>query len=73
MKKAYKTPKARMIDFTYDEQVTATSPGGGTGLQGSKNTLDLCQQSSNLCTRFWSSDRPDAECRETASEWSLRP
>ena len=28
MKKSYSTPWARMVDFSYDEQVVATSVGG---------------------------------------------
>lgn len=46
MKRAYSTPKARMIDFAYDEQVVATSTGGCDKLYniGSKEANTDCVQ-----------------------------
>lgn len=52
MKRVYKTPKAKLIDFTYDEQVTAES--SGVSLFGDPDHIGRCQQSSaNSCRYFW--------------------
>lgn len=52
MKRVYVTPKAKLIDFTYDEQVTAAS--SGVALYGDPNQIGRCQQSSDTsCTYFW--------------------
>lgn len=54
MKRTYKTPKAMLVDFCYDEQVVATSGGGGTALFGDPNHIGRCQQTSeNTCVHFW--------------------
>lgn len=53
MKRTYKTPKALLVDFCYDEQVTAAS--GGTALYGDPNHIGKCQQSDEMtCVYFWS-------------------
>ena len=53
MKKPYKTPKARLVDFCYDEQITAAS--SGVALHGDPNHIGRCQQSSETsCVHFWS-------------------
>ena len=53
MKRTYKTPKAMLVDFCYDEQVTAAS--SGVTLHGDPNHIGRCQQSSETtCVHFWS-------------------
>ena len=62
MKRVYKTPKAKLIDFTYDEQVTADSQG--VALYGDPQHIGRCQQSSDeTCTYFWTSI--PAQCEAT--------
>lgn len=52
MKRVYKTPKAVLVDFCYDEQVVAAS--SGVALHGDPNQIGKCQQSSeNSCVSFW--------------------
>lgn len=54
MKKMYETPKVVMVDFCYDEQVTASS-SGGVALHGDPGGIGRCQQSSmTSCYVFWS-------------------
>ncbi len=54
MKRVYKTPKAVLVDFCYDEQVVATSGGGNTAQYGDPNHIGRCQQSSETtCVYFW--------------------
>ena len=56
MKRVYVTPKAKLIDFTYDEQVTASS-SGDVALFGDPQQIGRCQQSSaTSCKYFWNSD-----------------
>ena len=52
MKRVYKTPKAVLVDFCYDEQVVADS--SGVALFGDPNHIGKCQQSSEItCMYFW--------------------
>lgn len=52
MKKAYCKPKAMVVDFCYDEQVTASS--GNTSLHGDPQHIGRCQQTSTTaCVHFW--------------------
>lgn len=52
MKKAYRKPKAMVVDFCYDEQVTASS--GNVATYGDPQHIGLCQQSSaTACMHFW--------------------
>ena len=52
MKRVYKTPKAKLVDFTYDEQVVAESSGVST--HGDPQHIGRCQQSSETsCVYFW--------------------
>lgn len=54
MKRVYKTPKAVLVDFCYDEQVVATSGGGNTAQYGDPNHIGRCQQSDpSTCVHFW--------------------
>lgn len=54
MKRVYKTPKAVLVDFCYDEQVVATSGGGNTAQYGDPNQIGRCQQSdARTCVYFW--------------------
>ena len=71
MKKAYKAPKVVMIDFTYDEQVTATStPGGNVANWGDPDRTGYCQQSSETsCRYFWIGGTDWC----TSAPFSLRP
>lgn len=58
MKRVYRTPKAKMIDFCYDEQVTATSDSG-IATYGDPQHIGRCQQSSDTtCTAFWNDSYP---------------
>lgn len=67
MKRPYATPKAKLIDFTYDEQVTAAS--SGVALYGDPNNIGRCQQSSDTsCVHFWTVG--DQVCE--ANPFSLR-
>jgi len=69
MKRAYKAPKAVLIDFTYDEQVVAASENVAT--YGDPQVIGRCQQSSaSSCMVFWNSDYGDA-CK--MEPFSLRP
>ena len=69
MKRAYKTPKAKMIDFTYDEQVTAQS-AGNVATYGDPQKIGRCQQSSETsCVHFWNESFPSM-CE--ATPFSLR-
>lgn len=53
MKKTYKTPKAKLVNFCYDEQITAES--GNTSSHGDPNHIGRCQQSDPAtCAHFWS-------------------
>ena len=52
MKKAYCKPKAMVVDFCYDEQVTAAS--GNVATYGDPYHIGKCQQSSDTsCVHFW--------------------
>lgn len=60
MKKTYKTPKAKLVNFCYDEQITADS--SGVALHGDPQHIGRCQQSDeNKCKVFWTSDY-DGKC-----------
>ncbi len=53
MKRVYKTPKAVLVDFCYDEQVVADS-SGGVASHGDPNHIGRCQQTSEkTCVHFW--------------------
>ena len=53
MKRKYRMPKVKWIDFCYDEQVTASS-GGNRSPDGDPDNIGKCQQSSpNSCRVFW--------------------
>lgn len=53
MKRTYKTPKAKLVNFCYDEQITAAS--SGVALHGDPQHIGRCQQSSETsCVHFWS-------------------
>lgn len=69
MKRTYKTPKAVHVDFNYEEKVTASS--GDIALYGDGNNLNVCQQVSTTCWKWWTTDT--SLCRQEASDWSLRP
>lgn len=57
MKRAYKAPKAVLIDFTYDEQVVAASENYAT--YGDPQQIGRCQQSSPAsCVVFWNDNYP---------------
>ena len=59
MKRMYKTPKAIHVDFHYDVQVRATSPGGGEDVApfGDPQKIGYCQQSNPAsCMYFWLTD-----------------
>lgn len=59
MKRAYTKPKAKMVNFHYTERVVAS---GGTGTNGTRYSLDYCQQSISTCWRFYTSI--PSTCRE---------
>ena len=68
MKRVYNTPKVKYVDFTYDEQVTATS--GNVATYGDPQEIGRCQQSSMTeCKAFWNDDYP-GKC--TYTPFSLR-
>lgn len=70
MKRTYVTPKAKLIDFTYDEQVTAAS-SGNVATYGDPQQIGRCQQSSETeCMTFWNNDYP-GKCLSVP--FSLRP
>ena len=63
MKRTYKTPKAVLVDFSYDEQVVANSSGIAT--YGDPQHIGRCQQSSETsCMAFWNDDYP-GKCTHT--------
>ena len=67
MKRMYKTPKVKYVDFTYDEQVKADS--SGVALYGDPHHIGRCQQSKpDSCVYFWSSQ---PVCQ--SAPMSLRP
>lgn len=52
MKRVYKTPKAVLVDFCYDEQVVAAS--SGVAMHGDPQQIGKCQQSDeSTCKYFW--------------------
>ena len=52
MKREYCKPKAMVVDFCYDEQVTAAS--GNVATYGDPQHIGKCQQSSaTTCKHFW--------------------
>ena len=58
MKRVYKTPKAKLVDFTYDEQVVATS--GFIADYGDPQQIGRCQQGSATdCKVFWNDSYPE--------------
>ena len=70
MKRTYKTPKAVHVDFSYDEQVTASSMGN-VATYGDPQEIGRCQQSNeNTCMVFWNDDYP-GKCQWLP--FSLRP
>ena len=70
MKRVYLTPKAKLIDFTYDEQVTAASSGAVAPF-GDPQQIGRCQQSSETeCVAFWNDGYP-GKCKY--EPFSLRP
>ena len=57
MKRVYNTPKVKYVDFTYDEQVTASS--GNVATYGDPQEIGRCQQSSDTeCKVFWNDNYP---------------
>ena len=57
MKRTYKTPKAVLVDFCYDEQVVAAS--SGVAPHGDPDHIGRCQQSSpESCRAFWNDNYP---------------
>lgn len=69
MKRVYKTPKAKLVDFTYDEQVVAES--SGVALYGDPDHVGRCQQSSETsCRYFWNDSYPVGTCQ--SAPFSLR-
>lgn len=72
MKNVYKKPKAILVDFHYDEQVTALSNVGEYGKYGNP-AVGVCQFSKNVdCGRFFNPEVHGNLCVEM-SDWSLRP
>lgn len=72
MKHVYKKPKAILVDFHYDEKVTANSNIGEYGRYGNQN-VGLCQFSKTVdCGRFFNPEEHGDLCVEM-SDWSLRP
>lgn len=70
MKRTYKTPKAVHVDFSYEEQVTATS-AGNIATYGDPQEIGRCQQSSMTdCVHFWNESYP-GKCLQ--HPFSLRP
>ena len=68
MKRMYQTPKAKAIDFCYDEQVVAAS--GNVADYGDPQEIGRCQQSSpTSCMAFWNENYP-GKCTHTP--FSLR-
>ena len=54
MKKQYRSPSVKMVDYKYDDQVVATSPGGSWGNEGSGYIgSPYCQQGSLACIHFY--------------------
>lgn len=57
MKREYQAPKAKMVDYCYDEQVTAAS--SNVSGYGDPQNINKCQQSSEFtCMVFWSGSLP---------------
>ena len=72
MKHVYKKPKAILVDFHYDEQVTANSNFGNYGKYGNM-AIEVCQYSKTAdCSRFFNPEEHGSLCVEL-SDWSLRP
>ena len=72
MKKAYKAPKAMMIDFIYDEQIRAES-AGDWGKVGDPDSVGLCQQMDpTRCRVFWMDGSAALSCKADPIPWSLR-
>ena len=69
MKREYRAPKVKLIDFSYDEQVVADSVKPNVSGYGDPNHTGYCQQSSPYtCTKMFLADM--AACSVAA--WSLR-
>ncbi len=62
MKRTYKTPKAMLVDFCYDEHVAASSgQQPPIAPQNDPNNTGHCQQAlSAFCRAFWTDSRCDA-------------
>lgn len=74
MKREYKTPIVKMIDYSYDEQVVATSLGENFNGSGDGNTTGYCTYQSGFvsdpCVVVVNSQFPVEVCN--ARPWSLR-
>ena len=69
MKREYRAPKVKLVNFSYDEQVVAASIKPNVSGYGDPNYTGYCQQSSPYtCTKCFLADL--SFCEETA--WSLR-
>ena len=54
MKRIYKKPKAILVDFHYDEKVTASSIGGGHYVEYGHSSVGRCQYTSGTaCTNIF--------------------
>lgn len=68
MKRTYKTPKAILVDFSYDVQIKATS--SNVSGYGDPQQIGRCQQSSEVtCVYFW--EAGTTVCK--SAPFSLRP
>ena len=65
MKHVYKKPKAVLVDFHYDEQVTANSNVGNFGRYGNVAIM-VCQYSGGTGCSFFFSEGDGALCSNIA-------
>ena len=72
MKKEYKKPKATFVDYSYQEQVVATSPGENFSGIGDGNFMEFCTwlsgSTANPCTDKVGGGDPRCQ----SQEFSLR-
>ena len=64
MKKQYCSPSAKKIDYTYDDQVVATSPGGFNGWWGSIHSSKYCQVKTLACDIYFMIPNDEVPCKE---------
>ena len=76
MKREYRTPVAKYVNYAYEEQVVATSAGNKVDTFGDGWEIQYCTYMSDVigagCTTMHNSTVTNFKC-DVSAGWSLRP